>query len=321
MNKIIITSINPETEATRKFKDIPDWSLTVVGDKKTPNYDDPKINFIPYSTQDENYKISKVLPVNSYCRKNIGYIEAIKSGAGIIYETDDDNIPYNFWDFEKFETTNVLNSNEKFANIYSYLSGEKIWARGFPLEYINKTINHRIETRTSSVGVWQTLIDHDPDVDAIYRLTINKHINFDVKESFAVTEGVYAPFNSQSTFWNKECFIYMYFPSTVSWRFSDILRSYITQRLLWQDGLKLGFRKSIVFQDRFREDYMRDFVDEIPLYTNVVKTINLLDKMKFTSSKQDNLIKVYTELAKNNIVKGEELDILNVWLDTLKGLV
>jgi len=321
MNKIIITTINPETEAVRKFKDIDGWTLTLVGDKKTPNYKDDKINFIPYPEQDGKYDISKVLPVNSYCRKNIGYIDAIKSGANIIYETDDDNIPYAFWDFENFEVSKVLNSSEKFANIYSYLSGEKIWARGFPLEYINKPIDHKIESRLASVGVWQTLIDHDPDVDAIYRLTINKPINFDVRESFALTEGVYAPFNSQSTFWNKECFIYMYFPSTVSWRFSDILRSYITQRLLWQDGFKLGFRKSIVFQDRFRTDYMRDFVDEIPLYTNVLKTINILDKIRFTSSKQSNLIKVYTELANNNIVKKEELDILNVWLSSLKGFI
>ncbi len=321
MKSIIITSINPETEAIKKFKDIEGWKLTLVGDKKTPNYSDENINFIPYSIQDSKYEISKHLPVNSYCRKNIGYIDAIHSGAEVIYESDDDNIPYHFWKFDNFETSKVLNCSESFANIYSYLSNEKIWARGFPLEYINKPTNYKVEDRKSSIGVWQTLIDHDPDVDAIYRLTINKAVNFDVKESFAVETGVYAPFNSQSTFWRKDCFLYMYFPSTVSWRFSDILRSYITQRLLWQDRLRLGFSKSIVFQDRFRTDYMKDFVDEIPLYTNTLKTTNILNKMKFTSSKKDNLIKVYTELANNNIVKKEELDILNVWIKTLEAVI
>jgi hypothetical protein len=317
MNKIIITTINKETEAITKFKSLDNWDLILVGDKKTPDYVDDKIQFIPYSKQDEQYTISKSLPVNSYCRKNIGYIEAIKAGADVIYETDDDNIPYKFWDSESFRTNRVLTSSEQFANIYAYLSNEKIWARGFPLDLINKQIVHKIDERESAVGVWQTLIDHDPDVDAIYRLTINKHVNFDVKESFAITEGVYAPFNSQSTFWNKECFLYLYFPTTVSWRFSDILRSYITQRLLWQDGYKLGFRKSIVFQDRFREDYMKDFADEIPLYLETQKTIKILNKMKFTSSKTDNLIKVYTALSENGIVKKEELDVLKLWIETL----
>lgn len=321
MNNIIITTINNETEAITKFKSIKGWNLTLVGDKKTPEYKDSNIKFIPFSIQDENYTISKSLPVNSYCRKNIGYIDAIKNGADIIYESDDDNIPYFFWNCEKFSTSNVLTSSEQYANIYSFLSGEKIWARGFPLELINKKITHKIENRDSQVGVWQTLIDHDPDVDAIYRLTINKQLNFDVKESFAITESVYAPFNSQSTFWNKKCFLYLYFPMSVSWRFSDILRSYIAQRLMWQDGFKLGFMKSIVFQDRFRNDYMKDFIDEIPLYVDTQKTINVLNKVKLGFSRKDNLLKVYTDLYNNNIVKKEELDVLKIWIETIGDII
>lgn len=319
MDSIIITTINSETEAIKKFKSIPGWKLILVGDKKTPSYSDPNINFMEFKSQLEKYDIANKISANSYCRKNIGYIEAIKNNSDVIYESDDDNIPYDSWDFEEFKSSSLLKCSNKFANIYKYLSGENIWARGFPLEYINSKIHYNLIESSCNIGVWQTLIDHDPDVDAIYRLTINKPIDFDVNNSFGIDVGVYAPFNSQSTFWTKECFPYLYFPCTVSWRLADILRSYITQRLLWHDGLKLGFRRSIVYQDRFRTDYMKDFIDEIPLYTNVIKIISILDSLTLTSNKFENMIIIYNELFKNGIVKKEELDILSVWIETLKG--
>lgn len=36
MNYIVATSINPPTNAIRKFDAMPDWKLIVVGDLKTP---------------------------------------------------------------------------------------------------------------------------------------------------------------------------------------------------------------------------------------------------------------------------------------------
>jgi hypothetical protein len=54
-----------------------------------------------YSIKSQNkldFKLAKFLPLNHYARKNLGYLIAIKSGAEIIIETDDDNIPaINFW--------------------------------------------------------------------------------------------------------------------------------------------------------------------------------------------------------------------------------
>ena len=38
MTKVIVTTtINPPTEALRKFGAMPDWELVVIGDKKTPS--------------------------------------------------------------------------------------------------------------------------------------------------------------------------------------------------------------------------------------------------------------------------------------------
>jgi hypothetical protein len=312
MNSIIITSINPETESIKKFKNTPNWKLILVGDAKTPEYNDPQIDFIPYK---EDGKLSKLIGANKYSRKNLGYIKAIQSGSDIIYETDDDNIPYDFWRFDAgLVCDNILTSSEKFANIYGYLSGEKIWNRGFPLSFINKKINYTLEKSVAkNVGVWQTLIDQDPDVDAIYRMVFNKPCVFNVQTPFILDNNTYAPFNSQSTFWSKDCFPYMYFPSTVPWRFADILRSYITQRLLREDNLYLGFSKSIVYQNRFRDDYMKDFVDEIQMYSDVLKTIEVLDGCCLSGNKIENLNTLYTALVNASIVNKKELEILNQW--------
>jgi hypothetical protein len=312
MNSTIITTINSETESIYKFKNIPNWKLILVGDKKTPEYNDAQIEFLRY---EENSKLSNMIGPNRYSRKNLGYLMAMRCGSDIIYETDDDNIPYDSWNFDTgFVCDNVLSSSEKFANIYGYLSNEKIWNRGFPLSYINKNITYTMSNRDSKkVGIWQTLIDQDPDVDAIYRLVFNHQLNFDVKYPFVLDSNSYAPFNSQSTFWNKECFQYMYFPSTVSWRFADILRSYIAQRLLRQDNLYLGFSKSIVYQNRFRQDYMKDFVDEIQMYSDVERTVEILDRCHLGENKVQNMNHIYISLVNNGIVSERELEILDAW--------
>jgi hypothetical protein len=312
MNNIIITTINSETESIRQFKKIPNWKLILVADKKTPQYNDGEINFLHY---EEETKLSRLIGANKYSRKNLGYIAAIHNGCEVIYETDDDNIPYDFWNFDTgFVCNNILLSSEKFANIYGYLSNEKIWNRGFPLDYITKDIQYTLCTSPGKkVGVWQTLIDQDPDVDAIYRMVFNNPCTFNVNQPFIIDNNIYAPFNSQSTFWSRECFPYMYFPSTVSWRFADILRSYIAQRLLRHDNLYLGFSKSIVYQNRFRQDYMKDFKDEIQMYSDVLKTIEILDGCSLKGSKIENLTTLYLSLVKGNVVNEKELEILDVW--------
>lgn len=40
-----------------------------------------------------NYRVTRLLKLNSYARKTIGFLYAIQHGAKIIYETDDDNSP------------------------------------------------------------------------------------------------------------------------------------------------------------------------------------------------------------------------------------
>ena len=197
------------------------------------------------------YDLVDVCPYNHYTRKNIGYLYAIQHGADVIYDTDDDNLPYDDWRLYDFVCSRQIVSRLKFVNIYKYFTEELIWPRGYPLDDIHgRTTLGSEEISPVEVGIWQGLVDNDPDVDAIYRLAVNKEVRFEDNPPVVLERGYYCPFNSQNTFWSKRTFPYLYLPATTSFRFTDILRGYIAQRLLWEQNLHLGFTGATVYQER-----------------------------------------------------------------------
>lgn len=313
---IVITTINPKSEGIIKFESLSDWKIVLVGDKKSNHINSTK-NLIFLSIEDQKnlgYHLVNVCPFNHYTRKNIGYLYAIQNGADIIYDTDDDNIPNDDWSVQNFSCSNKYRSSQKFVNIYKYFTKEKIWPRGYPLDYIQNPDSFSVDNSAPmGIAVWQGLANIDPDVDAIYRLTINKEIHFEDKPSVALEKGVYCPFNSQNTVWNRKAFPYLYLPATTSFRFTDILRGYIAQRLFWEQDLHLGFTNATVYQDRNAHDLMRDFSQEIECYLNVKPIVKILDNIKFDSDPLSNLYHVYRSLLDHKYIDAEELKIVTAW--------
>lgn len=323
MNKfIIITTINEETEAIKKFAHFKDWQIVLIGDKKSKHIESrDNVTFISVEDQQKlGFESVDLLPYNHYARKNIGYLYAIKKGAEVIYDTDDDNLPYADWQFPDFAANQVMTSENKYINIYEHYSSEKVWPRGYPLDEINKKVETKIKNQDVQVGVWQGLADQEPDVDAIFRLTVGKQIDFDKGSPIVLDKNIYCPFNSQNTLWKKELFSFLYFPSTVSFRFTDILRGYIAQRLLWQANYNLGFTQSTVYQERNAHDFMKDFKDEVEVYLNVKPIVEILDNLELGNDYLGNLEKIYVELEKNNFVKPEELIRCRAWIKDLKNI-
>ena len=322
---IIITSIQKPTEAVKKFAEYSDYSLILVGDKKSPK-DFPitrNISFISCDRQEElGYGITQILPWNHYCRKMIGYLYAIKNGAEIIYDTDDDNIPKNNWSMYKFQGEyNTLKEDLGFVNIYNYFSDQHIWPRGFPLDKLDKKVDwdNNLKMEYANIRIWQGLADSDPDVDAIYRLTLNRECFFNNKEPIILSKGTICPFNSQNTFIRKELFALLYLPSTVTFRFTDILRGLIAQPIMWAQGYQLGFTKATVLQERNIHDYLKDFESEIPCYLLAQRIIDLVNPVVSSRNTiEDNLLIAYEVLTINNIVKPQELDTLFCWLEDIK---
>lgn len=321
---IIITTIFQPTESIKKFSEFSDWTLIVVGDKKTPK-DWKMKNVIYLSPQKQkqlNFKIIKHLPWNHYSRKMVGYLYAIKEGAEVIYDTDDDNIPLAKWFEPNFKGKYKTIIGSGFINIYSYFTNKKVWPRGFPLKKLLTSEKTHIKYKNNSVKIWQFLADNDPDVDAIYRLTDNTPVVFNKGESLVLDKNTISPLNSQNTFFVKDSFPLLFLPAFVTFRFTDILRGLVAQPILWSDNSRAGFGSSTVIQKRNDHDYLKDFKSEIPMYLDTENVVHLAKKeIDLNLDYIDNLIKIYRKLNKFFIVSNKELILLNAWKSDINKLL
>lgn len=322
---IVVTSINKPTESLIQLNKIEDWNLVVVGDKKSPsNWNLPGCIYLDIEKQKSlGFKISKYLPYNHYARKNIGYLYAIKKQASLIYETDDDNILLNSKPhlLELNDSVKHLETNKKFANIYHHFTNKKIWPRGFPLDEINKIDNFKYsDKKRTFIPIQQALANREPDVDAIYRLVIDKKINFNINtEPIALPRGTFCPFNSQNTLWYKTAFWGLLLFSSVSSRVCDILRSYWVQRLLWELDGNLVFLPPSVLQRRNVHNLIKDFEEEIQLYLKVKSLCDSLLKLQFKSDDTiDKLIVIAEELLKNDFIKEIDVKLAKAWIQDLR---
>jgi len=295
----------------------------VIGDTKSPEEFSLKgCDFYSIQQQKElTFHLAKVLPVKHYARKNLGYLIAISKGAEIIIETDDDNLPFmDFWN-DRNKTVNAHLLTEKgWVNVYRYFTESHIWPRGFALENIHKKLP-TLETQVSiDCPIQQGLADENPDVDAIYRLTLPLPITFNKSESIALGHNTYCPFNSQNTTWFKEAFPLMYLPTHCSFRMTDIWRSFIAQRIAWTCGWSILFHKSTVWQDRNDHNLMNDFRDEISGYNNNLQIMKILSELELKEGINNiahNMVLCYKKLIELAFVGKDEITLLKFWLHDL----
>jgi hypothetical protein len=317
---IVITSIFAPTEAVRLYSGFSGNRLVVVGDQGTPSdWACRGATFLPLQQQsDIGRYLHHALPLNHYCRKMLGYLFAIRHGADVIVDTDDDNIPKSDFGFPPLEGEfAAVPEGIGFVNIYAYFTRQKIWPRGLPLRLINARTDWlaRITRIPVQIGIWQGLADEDPDVDAIYRLTSDIPCYFDAASPVTLGPRTLSPFNTQNTLIRRELFPLLYLPTRVTFRYTDILRSLVAQPIMWQHGYRLGFTRATVVQKRNPHDYFKDFLSEIPMYQQAedVPTI-VTHALRTGNSVAENLCEAYSALAAMKMVDAAELPVLEAWL-------
>lgn len=322
---VVITTIFPPSEAVLQLRSLGVREIVVVGDKKTPpGWRAEGVHF--YSWDDDGLKSFEsfhVTPINHYSRKNLGYLKAIELGADNIFDTDDDNIPLASFGFPPFSLT-AMTTEERlgFINSYSFFTSQRIWPRGLPLAQITRDDSELPLTEEQvEIGVWQGLANGDPDVDAIYRLTSDEACIFEERPPVVLGHGTWSPFNSQSTLFRRELFPLLYLPVSVSFRFTDILRSYVAQPIMWAMGYRLGFTKATVFQKRNPHDYLSDFVSEIPMYLSKDSLKDKLFEMQSTpGSTLERLARSYALLRHEEVVSDVEKVALDAWVADCRRL-
>eukprot|EP00741_Cyanophora_paradoxa_P000228 tig00000402_g221.t1 len=298
----IITTINPPTDDVRKVAAVPGWQIVVVADKKTPKNwslpEYPNVHFLSVEDQEKlPYATRKLLPWNTYMRKNVGYLYAIERGATVVYETDDDNALLQDHVPVIEETAHVATLEpcnpagpdaQPVVNPYAYFGHRDIWPRGYPLQHLGtqdltctrrSAPLHAPGAPRVSVPVQQYLADADPDLDAVFRLVKPKlvgHIHFAKRDPVAVRRGLMVPYNTQNTVTLYQAFWGLWMPTSVNWRVSDIWRGYVAQAILWRLGARLAFGHATAVQVRNPHSYLHDFEEEMQLYLEAGKLVEFL---------------------------------------------
>ena len=251
----VLTTVQEPTESVRALADVlskVDAELIVIGDRKGPSqFEIPSVDFCPLEKQVElSFRLARMLPTGHYSRKNLGYLIAFSRGAGCIYETDDDNAPLPGWAPRLQRVAAQKVAPRPWLNVYQLFSDKLIWPRGFPLDRIRNPETYRHDAgsplETVNAPIQQGLANGAPDVDAVWRLVLDRPFDFEAGASVWLPPGTYCPFNSQTTWWWPDAFPLMYLPSHCTFRMTDIWRSFIAQRCLWEFGCGLVFHTAEV---------------------------------------------------------------------------
>ena len=331
-SSVVLTTINKSNKNINKLDKLckkNHTKLIIIGDKKTPkNF---KLSYgIYYSLNDQkkiNLNFPKVCPINSYARKNVGYLVSIKNGHNIIIETDDDNYPKdNFFNDIKLSKKVKEIKNAGWVNVYKkfLINNEDIWPRGLPLNEIKKVPIFKTKKVKKNFYLQQGVCDGNPDVDAIYRI-INKEINIKFKDNYYFSLGkAFSPINSQNTIWFKKLFPLMYLPVTCSMRTTDIWRGIIALNIILNDNLSILFFGTTMKQYRNIHNLSDDLKQEMPLYKDVFDGFNKLQNLNLKKGTKNyiyNLLKSYNALIEMSIFDKKELFFLNAWVKDIRRIL
>lgn len=259
---IVTTTINPPTEAVRRFAAMPEWELVVVGDLKTPP--DYRLSRGLYMTPADQEGLDKPLSDaigwNCIQRRNFGLLKAWELGADVVAVVDDDNIPKPGWG------ESLLLGREVEANLYATdlpvfdpvgaTNHSALWHRGYPLQLLARRRYDDRRRGTVRADVQADFWDGDPDIDAVCRMEHAPVCAFD-PQCFPIASAAWSPFNSQNTFLTRRVLPhYFLFPHIG--RMDDIWASYYVQAR----GFRVVYGAASVVQERNAHDLTRDFREE-----------------------------------------------------------
>ncbi len=326
MRAIAVTTIasqsSPGIAKLIRLAEICSAELVIIGDKKTPQWNKEKLPaFVHYfSVEDQISKwpsLANLLPFNHYARKNLAYLWAIENGVSVLLDTDDDNSSeLDVFQIEPNEYR-VIDKEIEWVNVYGYFGKEEIWPRGLPLDEARKPLSE-IEKIPNRVDwhCFQSIVDGDPDLDAIGRMLYPENHFFIDAEPLLLSGINFCPTNSQATLWKKEILPLLYLPVTSSFRMTDIWRGIILSGYMHTHSLNMAFGKLNFTQDRNVHNLISDFYDEVPGHLGNRDIKKLCDNIWKSSLPgalewSVGILLVYEQMVNQKLLKNLDLDCLN----------
>ena len=361
----VVTTINAPTEGVKSVASLPHWCLVIVGDTKTPpdyletaNLSGPdfenRVHFLSIEEQRKSKNdFVDLMPERSFARKNIGYLFAIRHGAKVIYDFDDDNVlrkdangymPPLGYRADKPK----LGQSMKLQHLPEYTpssltpafnplpimkpSVSDVWPRGFPLELVrDKSTTGADGTRVSadlplaSVAVVQAVCNQDPDFDAVYRLTRDLPVTFDdphaSNNNLMVPMNSFVSYNAQATTHMYKAFWALVLPYTVPGRVTDIWRAYFSQRIFHDLGLAVVYTSPLVVHERSTHNYVADMQAEEDLYMKTSTLLNFLKDWKDESrTLQERVENLAIALYEHDYIGLDDVVAMQEWLLALHDM-
>ncbi len=329
MRAIAVTSIasqdSPGISKLISLAEICSAQLVIIGDKKTPVWDKKVLpEFVHYFSVEDQIekwpKLANLLPFNHYARKNLAYLWAIENNVSVLLDTDDDNSSeVNVFDAVP-KQFRVISESVEWVNVYAYFGKEEIWPRGLPLDEARKEVAvDRVAQGDLEWHCFQSIVDGDPDLDAIGRLLYPENHHFLDYEPLVLTGHNFCPTNSQATLWKKPLFPLLYLPVTSSFRMTDIWRGIIISGFIKENKLSTVFGKLGFRQDRNVHNLISDFVDEVSGHEHNRAIRQISDEVWRESKSQENwahsLSSIYTKLVDQGRLSRLDLNCLKEFIN------
>mmetsp|Transcript_16910 Transcript_16910/g.36720 ORF Transcript_16910/g.36720 Transcript_16910/m.36720 type:complete len:600 (-) Transcript_16910:2443-4242(-) len=315
-----------------------------------------KVVFLGENEQKKlGYGISEHVPWDHFGRKNIGYLYAIQHGAKRVFDTACDHnlmsplskqvtvsslnkqtVSADFKMLDKGSSSALFNPFDQVSvRLWTqHKSPGKVWPRGFPLDNILSTEKERsgpfgvssegimTESKmadTSDFGVIASLSTREPDVDAIYRMTKKLPLHITTRDArYVLNKGVVMPYNAQSSVHTQFSLWGLVLPLSVRERVSDIWRSYMVQRLLWDLGKHVVAVSPFVEHTRVYHTTIEDFEAEEDLYR---KAGGMVDTMLVFRPKSAHLAgrleEAVIDLYERNFIQASDVYMFQAWIKDL----
>jgi len=294
---VVLTTVNVANNVSVIAERCHGWTPVVVGDLKTPHDENRAlcakhagVYLSPTDQEKLGFTHSAALGWNTYGRKNIGYLFALKEGAEFIWSTDDDNVPVEDWQAQVeglFTVGRAVSASPKDGGCYNNMTSALddkgfeyplLRPRGFPLTAFcgGSPSAAPFQDNVRPIGVVQGAILGDPDLYACDRLARVEPVKVAGYRAWGLNvpghvlaPGLFCPTDTQNTFFLRETLPFHMlwaqpWNGTTGWeRWDDIMAGYIGQTLCWRHGYVVKHGLPYARQDRNEHDVLFDLAREL----------------------------------------------------------